>query len=190
MDDDIEMSNEKIINRTKKIFPIFHTINKPFIISQAEARIKNDLVEYQNKRLTTGKFDIKISPYSLYENGKDFIMYVEFKDYFKIQIIFLEEYPFVPPLISYVSGKYLDNIFDMENNLKLNCLNIEKWSPVLDLNSILFSIELKLDDKGSLNVNKDFYRKRKFFEYKNIFNDENDNDCIKFTEDKLKKLKI
>ena len=77
----------------------------------------------------------------------------------------------------------------MENNLQLNCLSIDKWSPVLDLNSILFSIELKMDDKGSINVNRDFYRKRKFFEYKNIFDDDNDNN-IDFTEDQLKRLKL
>ena len=189
MDEDIDMDNEKKITITDKIFPVFHTIHKPYVFSQAEARIKNDLIELQNKRLTTGKFDIKISPYSLKDNGKDFIMYVEFKELFKIQIIFLEEYPFVPPLISYVSGKYFDNLFDMENNLKLNCLSIDKWSPVLDLNSILFSIELKMDDKGSINVNRDFYRKRKFFEYKNMFDDDNDIN-IDFTEDKLKRLKI
>ena len=46
----------------------------------------------------------------------------------------------------------------------------------------LFSIELKMDDKGSINVNRDFYRKRKFFEYKSMFDDDNDNN-IDFTED-------
>ena len=188
MDDDIDMDNEKNIDINDKIFSISHISNKQNVFSQAEARIKNDLVEFQNKRLTTGKFEIKLSPYFLKDNGKDYIMFVEFKELFKIQIIFLEEYPFVPPLISYVSGKYLDNLFDMENNLKLNCLSFDKWSPVLDLNSILFSIELKIDDKGSINVNREFYRKRKFFEYKNMFDDDNEN--IDFTEDQLKRLKL
>ena len=100
----------------------------------------------------------------------------------------MEEYPFVPPLITYESGKFFDNLFDMENNLRLNCLNIEKWSPVLDLNTILFSIELKMDDNGSLDVSKEFYRKRKFYEYKNIFNDDDNN--LFTMEEKLKKLKI
>ena len=84
MDEDIDMDNEKNIKINNKIFPVFNKINKPYVFSQAEVRIKNDLVEFQNKRLTTGKFDIKISPYSLKDNGKDFIMYVEFKELFKI----------------------------------------------------------------------------------------------------------
>ena len=184
MDEDIIMTNDNNSFIKKK------KIERRNIMTQAEARIKNDLTELNNKRLTTGKYEIQIFPYFKEEESENnFIMYVEFKRYFKIKIKFLEEYPFVPPLITYESGKYYDNLFDMENNLRLNCLNIEKWSPVLDLNSILFSIELKMDDKGSINVNRDFYRKRKFFEYKNMFDDDNDIN-IDFTEDKLKRLKI
>ena len=46
-----------------------------------------------------------------------------------------------------------------------------------------------MDDKDSINVNRDFYRKRKFFEYKNMFDDENDSN-IDFTEEQLKILKL
>ena len=183
MDEDIIMTNDNNSFIKKK------KIERRNIMTQAEARIKNDLTELNNKRLTTGKYEIKIFPYfKEEENENNFIMYVEFQNYFKIKIKFLEEYPFVPPLITYESGKYYDNLFDMENNLRLNCLNIEKWSPVLDLNTILFSIELKMDDNGSLDVSKEFYRKRKFYEYKNIFNDEDNN--LFSMEEKLKKLKI
>ena len=45
-----------------------------------------------------------------------------------------------------------------------------------------------MDDNGSLDVSKEFYRKRKFYEYKNIFNDEDNN--LFTMEEKLKKLKI
>ena len=44
MDEDIDMDNEKKITITDKIFPVFHKINKPYGFSQAEVRIKNDLV--------------------------------------------------------------------------------------------------------------------------------------------------
>ena len=108
MDEDIIMTNDNNSFIKKK------KIERRNIMTQAEARIKNDLTELNNKRLTTGKYEIQIFPYFKEEkNENNFIMYVEFKRYFKIKIKFLEEYPFVPPLITYESGKYYDNLFDM-----------------------------------------------------------------------------
>ena len=170
MDIDTEVNNN-FIKKTNKIYPIYHMINRPYIISKAESRIKNDLVVFQNKRLTTNRYKINISPYSQCDNGKDFIMYIEFENLFKLQIIFLEDYPFVPPIITYIKGQYLEYLFDKENNLKISCLKKEKWSPVLDLNSIIYSIELKLDEINPIPIIK--IRKRNYFEYQKMYNVDN-----------------
>ena len=184
MDIDTEVNNN-FIKKTNKIYPIYHMINRPYIISKAESRIKNDLVVFQNKRLTTNRFKINISPYSQCANGKDFIMYIEFENLFKLQIIFLEDYPFVPPIITYVKGQYLEYLFDMENNLKLSCLKQEKWSPVLDLNSIIYSIELKIDEINPILPTK--IKKRNYFEYQKIHNFDN---LYMLSTHQMKRLKI
>ena len=168
MEIEIESNVNKIEN-TKKIFSIYHTIKKPYIMPKAEARIKNDLEVFKTKRLISNKYLINISPYSQSENGKDFIMNIEFINLFKIQIIFLEDYPFVPPIIKYISGKFYDNLFNIDNTLNINCLRKEKWSPCLDLNSIFYSIELKLDEINTF-FSKEKTRKRNYFEYQKIHN--------------------
>ena len=57
MDEDIIMTNDNNSFIKKK------KIDRRNILTQAEARIKNDLTELNNKRLTTGKFEIEIFPY-------------------------------------------------------------------------------------------------------------------------------
>jgi ubiquitin-protein ligase len=186
MENDIEMDHYKTINQKKKLFPIYHTIHEPYLISETESRIINELKQFKKKRLTTGKYDIELSPYFKKENENCFIMFVEFKGIFKIQIIFLEEYPFIPPIITYISGKYFHFLFDYQKKLKLSCLNIQKWSSYLDLNSILFLLELKLNE-NILEVSKDFYKKRMFSEYKTLFNESSNNNIFS-NEDNLKRL--
>jgi ubiquitin-protein ligase len=184
MDIDFEGKN-RLMKKTNKIYSIYHTIKKPYIISKAEARIKNDLNAIKNKRLIKNRFKINISPYSQCENQKDFIMFIEFENLFKIQIIFLEDYPFVPPNVTYVSGQYLEHLFDKENKLKISCLKKEKWSPVLELNSIINSIELKIEEINPISPIK--VRKRNYFEYQKMHNI--DNSYI-LPIHQIKKLKI
>jgi len=214
MENDIEMddtstNNSKIPSQLKnKIFQVFHPIQKPssfsssYILSKTEARLKNDLIEIQTKRLTTNNYTIIINDYKKETNNlnKDFFtMDVEFKNYFLIRFIFNEDYPFSPPIIFYINGIYINELFDKNNNLKLNCLNKEKWSPVLGINTILFSIELLLDTYiKNLDINtynkkikqrnfKTFYNQSKKF-----FNDGEDiyKQFVNETQIHFKKLKI
>ena len=71
MDEDIIMTNgnNSFIKKKK--------IERRNIMTQAEARIKNDLTELNNKRLTTGKYEIQIFPYfKEEENENNFIIYI------------------------------------------------------------------------------------------------------------------
>lgn len=112
-------------------------------ISQAEARLKNDFVEFENKRMTTNQFQVNLSNAIMGEDQKSFLMSCEFVGLFNIVIIIKEDYPFSHPDIIYHSGPYID-VFYNNGLIKLSFLTKEKWSPVLSLNSILFSIELLL----------------------------------------------
>ena len=120
------------VRSDRKIYSVFHPVKtmsdyhnykKNNRISQAEARIKNDLIEFETKRLTTGNFTIKLYNYSSTENGEDFLMKVDFIGLFTILIRFYKDYPFSPPSISYLSGHYLE-IFDIFH-LKSSLLHVQ-----------------------------------------------------------------
>ena len=123
----------------------------------AELRIIKDLTDYMNKK----EKKINISNIK-YGNEEDYIIFVEFLNLFKIQIKFLKNYPFEPPIITYISGKYYEYLFDMENKIKLDFLIEGKWSPVYDLNYIINFIEKKINIKY---IPIKIIRKRNYFEY-------------------------
>ena len=123
----------------------------------AELRIIKDLTNYINKK----EKKINISNIK-YGNEEDYIIFVEFLNLFKIQIKFLKNYPFEPPIITYISGKYYEYLFDMENKIKLDFLIEGKWSPVYDLNYIINFIEKKINIKY---IPIKIIRKRNYFEY-------------------------
>ena len=172
-EDNIDRLNNFLLSYPKKnnkLYNVLHPICVPNQIStsrihritEAEARIKNDLINFDSKRLTTGNFKVKLYNYQRMESGEDYAMKVEFVNLFSLLIIFYKDYPFSPPSITYLSGNYLD-IFDIEQNLKLPMLSKEKWSPVMDLNSILFSIELLLveENQSLFKTNDNIGRKKK-----------------------------
>ena len=200
-DENIEKMNNYISphskNYTKRFF-VFHPINNSIIsttrihrITEAEARIKNDLINFDNKRLTTGNFKVRLYNYQQTETGEDYSMKVEFINLFTIEIIFYKDYPFSPPSIKYLSGNYFD-IFDIEQNIKLPLLSKDKWSPVMDLNSILFSIELLLieENQSLFNTSENVRRKKKYHEFLEKNKKYIDTNIITGIEDKLKKIKI
>lgn len=130
-------------------------------IPKAEARIIRDLIDYKTKKVN--KFETNILNLQCV-NEEDYLMLVEFINLFKIQIKFLKNYPFEPPIITFVSGKYYNNLFDMENNIKLDFLIEGKWFPIYDLNYILDSIETKISENVKYIPVK-IIRKRNYFEY-------------------------
>ena len=123
----------------------------------AELRIIKDLTNYMNKK----EKKINISNIK-YGNEEDYIIFVEFLNLFKIQIKFLKNYPFEPPIITYISGKHYEYLFDMENKIKLDFLIEGKWSPVYDLNYIINFIEKKINIKY---IPIKIIRKRNYLEY-------------------------
>ena len=71
-------------------------------------------------------------------------------------------------------------------------LSKEKWSPVMDLNSILFSIELLLveENQSLFKTNDNIRRKKKYNEYQELNKKYIDNNIITGIEEKLKRIKI
>ena len=186
-------TSQKANNQTPtKLFNVLHPVmgyssshifKKTPYITQAEARLRNDLNEFGKKRMTTGDFQVKISNYIPEETTGDFSLVAEFVGLFKLMFIFHKDYPYSPPSITYLSGEFTD-IFDMEQNIKLPCLSLDKWSPVLSLNSLLFSIELLLIDQGANFIFYKKTRKKKFWEY------QNENKIFYDCSDMMKKMKI
>lgn len=200
-DDSIDRLNSFLLSYPKKnkLYTVLHPISgsneistsRIHRITEAEARIKNDLINFDSKRLTTGNFKVRLYNYQLTESGEDYAMKVEFINLFTILIIFYKDYPFSPPSITYLSGSYLD-IFDIEQNIKLPMLSKEKWSPVMDLNSILFSIELLLveENQSLFKTDDNIGRKKKYNEYEELNKKYIDNNIITGIEEKLKRIKI
>ena len=122
-------------------------------ISKVELRLKNDILEFQTNRTTTGNYEINLSNYKLSKNGEECSMEVEFKNYFVININFGKDYPFNPPEITYVSG-CVNDVFDMEMKLNLPMLSKEEWKPILSLNNLLFAIELLLMNNENVYMSK------------------------------------
>ena len=171
MNEDIEME-DRVIQQYKtficnnKTYNLFHICNankrnrdihgscsSVRKISKVELRVKNDIIEFQTNRTTTGNYEINLSNYKLSKNGEECSMEVEFKNYFVININFGKDYPFNPPEITYVSGCVSD-VFDMEMKLKLPMLSKEEWKPILSLNNLLFAIEMVLMNNETVYMNK------------------------------------
>lgn len=136
--EDIEMSSP--FSTTRSVTPVRQRLGP----SPAYTKIKNDLADYAERKITTGCFDITLSNCYECDNGDYYFLYAEFKDLFKVVITFSEGYPYLPPTITYVSGEYTSDLFDMEQNLKIRFLSNKEWSTVHSVSSIIYSIELML----------------------------------------------
>lgn len=174
MNEDIEMEDRceqgDINNKKYKVFHVCGMVNRKgdygYLgrkVSKTELRVKNDIIEFQTKRMMTGKYEICLSNYKLSSDGEGCLMEVEFKNYFVIVIEFGKDYPFKPPEIRYLRGEVID-VFDMEMRLHLEILKEEEWKPILSLNDVLYEIELKLTNRDNMLVNS-CCKKKKMKEY-------------------------
>lgn len=146
--EDIEMTSEcssevKSFSQSKQ--------KKTTQVSQAFIKIKKDLADYESKKMTSGHFSISLS--NCYEYDDDsYHIYADFEKLFKLNITFYSDYPYSIPSITYISGYFTSELFDMEQNLKLQFVSKKGWNPVLTVNSIIYSIELMLLNHESPEV--------------------------------------
>ena len=144
-------------------------------LSICEGRIKQDLYDFYKKESTRKKFDIILHELKKIENTDNFEMLIEFLNIFTLKFIFSHQYPFEPPKITYYSGFKFANLFDDSENLILEILKKEKWSPVIWLSTLIGSIELIIENNlrnannifgNYVTISKKFdYRKRKWRDY-------------------------
>ena len=146
-------------NKNNEIYISKETLSKKKL-KKTEARIKNDLIEFENKRITLKRYKIYLDKYYFEDNIISLKVLID--KYFLIKFIFSEDYPFDPPELIYLEGKKF-NFFDDNNKLKLDCLTKEKWSAVLSINSILFQLELLLFNFEQKLFNIDQYKTTKLF---------------------------
>ena len=112
------------------------------IISSCERRLIKDIEELK-KNENIGKFcQVKFNEYSRIKYTDNFQMIIEFKNFFSVKFVFLPDYPFSPPIISFNSGIKYSNIFDSEGNILLENIKKEKWTPTLWISTLVRSIEL------------------------------------------------
>lgn len=122
------------------------------IISSCERRLIKDLEELK-KNENIGKIcQIKVNEYSKIKDSDNFELIIEFKNYFSVKFVFLSDYPFSPPIISFNSGIQFSNIFDSDGNILLENAKITKWTPILWLSTLVHSIEL-LISKNQNEIN-------------------------------------
>lgn len=174
---------------TSKLLNVISVSNTQFSI--CEKRILSDLNEIYKNDISTRKFDIIISDYQKYDSNSqvfnkknannvgfydNYISFeVEFKLLFVLKFIFSYKFPMEPPKIIYVSGFKHSAIFDKNGEIKLESLKREKWTPVLTVRTLIFSIEMLIST--SINfvpfsienmrtmIKSQYKKKRKFCEY-------------------------
>ena len=111
-------------------------------MSSCEKRLIRDINELIHNKDIGKSCEIIIGEYEKITDTNNFQIIMEFKNYFEVKFIFLSQYPFVPPIITYHSGIKSPSIFDSEGNIILENASKDKWTPILWLSTLVKSIEL------------------------------------------------
>lgn len=146
----------KRIIQDKKKYPI---------ISSSEARLIKDIEEIKTNERIGKYYEVIVNDYKRIKDTENFEMIVQFKNYFSVSFIFLPDYPFSPPIISFYSGIKIPSIFDSEGKILLENSKLSKWTPALFLSHFIISIELLILNNINNNFISSKYGKRKWREY-------------------------
>lgn len=159
-------------------------------ISSCERRLIRDLEELK-KNEKIGKFcKIIVHDYRQIQDSYNFEMIIEFVNYCSVKFIFSQDYPFVPPLISYHSGNRLPYLFDSDGNAILENSKTSNWTPILWLSTLVNAIELLISKWSNNTISKKGkYGKRKWGEYLNKEISENNISDLSRTIKKNKEFK-
>lgn len=154
---------------------IIKETNPTTFMSSCERRLIKDIDELR-KNETIGKVcKIYINDYKKINNSDNFLMIIEFANFFSVKFVFSPEYPFMPPTLSYHSGIKFPFVFNSDGNIILENAKKSNWTPILWLSTLVNSIELlilKGLNSEIYNTNKIMfipkkmkYGKRKWDEY-------------------------
>ena len=170
-----KFNDQKIVKETKPT-PI---------MSSCEIRLIKDIKELKNNKNIGKHCEIIVSDYKKIKDTNNFQLIIEFKNYFSVKFVFLPDYPFLPPIMTYYSGNKTPYVFDSEGNIILENAKESKWTPILWLSTLVRSIELLIAkglNNNSLNNDAMFlpsyvkYGKRKWLDYlrdeKDLFKDD------------------
>ena len=159
----------------------------------AEIRIEKDIEEF-NKNENIGKFcKIKIFGFEKEENLNRYKLYADFDNHFRILIIFKDDYPYSPPVMTFYSGNKYPFLFNSNFEINFEDLKEEKWNPTISLSTLLYKIELSISNEyNKIYHHSDIqkYGKRKWKDYlknENSFVNDINYFCSFHT---IKKLKI
>ena len=158
------------------------TPNKPYknpIKSVCETRLIKDVEELKNNKEIGKICPILIHDYNYIKEANTFEMIIEFKNYFCAKFMFPHGYPFEPPIITFLSGIKLSNIFDWEGHILLEYTKASKWTPAFWLSSLVKSMELLIAEDSQKNLSPTIqhedkikkYGKRKWDDYLRLEND-------------------
>lgn len=170
-------SNDNEGNNNKNISQKLVKETKPKSIkSSCEIRLIKDLNELKNNKNIGKHCEIIVGDYTKIKDTNNFQLIIDFKNYFSVKCVFLPEYPFVPPIMTFYSGNKSPYIFDSEGNILLENAKKSNWTPIFWLSTLINSIELlivKALNNNNKNSNCDLmfvppiikYGKRKWVDY-------------------------
>ena len=118
-------------------------ILKPTLPSQI--KLQRDISAFMNSSLSnTSSFKVVLSPCFYSQAQLKLFFYAEINSLFKLIISYSTDYPFSAPSIAYFSGFYSNDYFDMEDNLRIEFVNVES---IFNVKTIIFAIEMMLSSK-------------------------------------------
>ena len=118
-------------------------LSKPTLPSQI--KLQRDISSFMNSSLSnTPSFKVTLSPCYLSQPQLKLYFYAEINSLFKLIISYSTDYPFSPPSVSYFSGFYSNDYFDMEDNLRIEFVNVES---IFNVKAVIFAIEMMLSSK-------------------------------------------
>ena len=128
--------------------PTYSLISPTYILKPtlpSQIKLQRDISAFMNSSLSnTSSFKVVLSPCFYSQAQLKLFFYAEINSLFKLIISYSTDYPFSAPSIAYFSGVYNNDYFDMEDNLRIEFVNVES---IFNVKTVIFAIEMMLSSK-------------------------------------------